>query len=211
RRMEAQGWRQFRARMGVVAERLGLRTDLAPEQLDDGHIASGEGFLFIGPPKGEARARQKVRAKLGGDWSALNDLVRGTISVASFRDIRRAVRAVRATGMQLVQKPDDRFRRPEPTGYRDLMIHVRLPNGMVAEIQFHLKALTAVKPRAHRYYVVERDLQARYGDCAPKHWSVADRTRFHAARQAPRALHDRAWDKARRLDAIHGAGPVIPG
>lgn len=192
-----EGLSQFEAVLGDVAKALGLRTDARPGDLEGDNLTSDEGFLFVGRLKSPDRAKEKVEADYAGDWSQLRDLVRGTISVASMDDLRKAIGAVEKAGLKLAQKPKDRFAKPTYEGYRDLMTIVTLPNGMLAELQFHLKGMTAAKSQAHKGYEVARSLRAKYGDSAPTEaWSDEDHAAFYESLKQQREIYGDAWEKA---------------
>ncbi len=79
-------------------------------------------FIMIAPLKGAKRAREKVAADYGGDWSKLHDVLRATIAVDHVADMPQAVEALRtqlaARGWTINQKPKNRFEKPLPSGYR---------------------------------------------------------------------------------------------
>lgn len=192
-----EGLGQFKAALNKVADQLGLRTDMSPKQLEGDHVTSDEGFLFIGKLKGEERARQKVDAEYGGDWSQVRDVIRATIAVSSMDQVREAVKAVEAAGLELAQKPKDKFTNPTPEGYRDLNTIVKLPNGMLAELQYHLKPITEAKNSAHKDYEESRTLSAKYGEDAPTgKWSDEDHARFHQAVKRQKDTYGAAWKRA---------------
>lgn len=192
-----EGLVQYKEALGKVADTLGLKTDAKPADLEGDAAAGGEGYLFVGSLKGEQRAKQKVESEYDGDYSQLRDMVRATIAVSSMDEIRAAVAAVEAAGLTLAQKPNDRFANPTPEGYRDLNTVVKLPNGMVAELQYHLKPITAAKAEGHADYEISRTLQAKYGENAPSDaWSDEDHGEFHRAVQRQRQIYDAAWKKA---------------
>lgn len=192
---------QFSAALGVVAKSLGLRTDVAnPRALSPEDLSSADGFLFIGKLKSPDRAKQKVEADYGGDWSQLRDLVRATITVSTVDDVRAAVEAVQGAGLDLAQKPKDRFTKPKKEGYRDLLTVVRLPGGMLAELQFHLKPITVAKAAAHKDYEAVRSLEAKYGEDEPTDlWSPEDHKSFYGAMKRQRETYDAAWAAASKM------------
>ena len=189
------GLAQFREKLGPIAQRLGLRTDVkSPADLTDEMLSSDDGFLFVAPLKGNERAKEKVEADYKGVWSELRDVVRATISVASFDQLREAVHAVDQAGLKLAQKPRDKFATPSKEGYRDLMVIVTLPNGMLAEMQFHVKPMTAAKSEGHKAYETTRSLEAKYGEEEPTDsWSDADHTAYYKALKEQRRIYAEAW------------------
>src|SRR5438445_353520 len=49
---------------------------------------------------------------------------------------------------------DDRFAHPEPSGYRDLQMKVRMPNGHIAELRVHLSHVDEIATHEHAMYEV---------------------------------------------------------
>jgi len=177
-----EGLEQYKEVLGKVGQALGLKSGLKPDGLSDEQWASDEGFLFIGSLKGAQRAKEKVEADYNGDWSQLRDMVRATISMPTMDGVRDAVAKLKEAGLELAQKPKDRFAKPTPEGYRDLMAIVKLPNGMLAELQIHVKAMTLAKNKGHKDYEVTRTLQGKYNEAEPSEkWNDADHRAFYEA------------------------------
>lgn len=181
-----------------VAKQMGLRVDVTlPEGLTDDHVNSGDGFLFVAPLKSEKRAKEKVDADYGGDWSKLKDLVRATVAVPRIEDIHEALAKVKASGLEMAAQPKDRFAKPTKEGYRDLNTLWKLPNGMVAELQFHVAPMLAAKNEGHKHYEAQRSIQAKHGgaDDPDDAWSDEDHEQFYAARKAQKDLYSGVWNK----------------
>jgi hypothetical protein len=150
------------------------------------------GMLFIAPLKGEKRAAEKVETDYGGDWSQLKDTVRCSIAVDTMDDIADVVEALKAGGMQLAQQPKDRFSRPLPVGYRDLMLSVTFTNGVIGEVQVHLKAMLEAKEAGHKHYETMRQIDAKPRD----QWSEEDKASWQSAFDNSSAIYGEAWAKA---------------
>lgn len=192
-----EGLNQFREQLGKVAQVMGLQSGRKPDDITPEEWENDTGFLFTAPLKGEQRAKEKVEADYGGDWSQLRDIVRATISVPTMANVKQALGHLRDVGIELAQKPKDRFANPTREGYRDLMTIVRLPNGMLAELQIHVKAMTLAKEEGHEHYNVSRSLQAKYGEDEPgDNWSDEDHRKFYEAVKAQKQVYDTAWSKA---------------
>jgi hypothetical protein len=199
-----EGLEQFKGLLGKVGQAMGLKSGVKPDALTPEDWGSGDGYLFVAPLKGEKRAREKVEADYGGDFSQLRDVVRATISVPSMDHVKEALQHLKANGLEFAQKPKDRFAKPTPEGYRDLMTFVKLPNGMLAELQIHTKAMTLAKEEGHGHYEQSRGLQAKYGEDEPSDkWSSEDHTAFYESRKAQQAIYNKAWEKA-------GGGQAAP-
>lgn len=191
-----EGLAQFREQLGKVAQVMGLDSGKKPEDITPEEWESDKGFLFLAPLKGEKRAKEKVESDYGGDWSQLRDIVRATISVPQMANVTEALSHLKSVGIELAQKPKDRFSKPTDEGYRDLMTIVKLPNGMLAELQIHVKAMTLAKEKGHKDYEVTRSLMAKYGEPPSDKWDAGDKQKFETAVQAQRELYDTVWTKA---------------
>lgn len=144
-----------------VCSQLGYQTmDKGMEGVD---WSKPGGMLFIAPLKGEKRAAEKVESDYGGDWSKLLDTVRCSIAVDRYDEIGHTVAALQKSGMKLARQPKDRFHKALPVGYRDLMLNVELPNGIIGEVQVHVKPMLQAKEAGHKHYETERRLQSKKG------------------------------------------------
>lgn len=197
--MGAVGREQFLEALGPVTKSLNLRTDVAlPEHLTDADLEGGDNFLFVAPNKSEGRAKAKVDSDYDGDWSQLKDMIRGSITVSSMAELRTAVEAVEAAGLKLAAKPGDKFTTPTAEGYRDLNTLMQLPNGMYAELQFHLTPMIAAKNEGHDYYAIQQTLQRKNGNMEEPDdtWSERDTRKFNDMRARQRVIYGEAWEKA---------------
>ena len=173
-----------------VCSRLGFETmKVSP---DDADLSKKGGMLFIAPLKGKKRAAEKVASDYGGDWSRLVDTVRCSLAVDSYDEIGPALDALRKGGMKLARQPKDRFSKPVPVGYRDMLLNVTLPNGIVGEVQLHVKPMLTAKAKGHHHYEIERSLQAKKGGDL----SDEDRQHLDAAIKAQSEIYNSAWQAA---------------
>ena len=192
-----EGLAQFKGLMGKVQQAMGLKSGMKPEDITPEQWENDDGFMFIAPLKGEKRAKEKVEADYGGDWSQLRDVVRGTISVPTMAHVKQAISHLQSAGISLAQKPKNRFEKPTGEGYRDLMTFVKLPNGMLAELQIHVKAMTLAKEKGHKDYEITRSLQGKYGEGEPSgKWADEDHTKFYDALKRQKDVYGEAWQKA---------------
>lgn len=192
-----EGLGQLTEALGKVGQSMGLKSGLKPKALTDDQWHNDEGFIFIGSLKGADRAKEKVEADYNGDWSQLRDMVRATISVPSMSGVKDAITHLKSAGIELAQKPKDRFAKPTAEGYRDLMTVVKLPNGMLAEIQIHIKSMTLAKTKGHKDYETSRSLQGKYNEAEPSEkWSDEDHEKFYDALKAQKKIYADAWGDA---------------
>ena len=137
------------------------------------------GKASVAGVKTEARALQKVFRSYATNWSKLCDLVRTSIVFNSPHDIATCICLIANdpdVALLKVKKGKCRLRlnHPVPSGYRDVQLcaklvcnestapEERLPrvcDGLVVEIQLHLKAIYDIKSdEGHAAYVRARNL-----------------------------------------------------
>ena len=146
----------------------------------------------------------------------MRDIVRATISVPTMTYVKQTIGHLHDVGIDLAQKPKNRFEKPTHEGYRDLMAIVKLPNGMVAELQIHVKAMTLAKEQGHKDYEITRTLQARYKEDQPSDdWSDEDHKAYYQALGRQKKLYGDAWikanvgDKVQLTKAFHGRRIIL--
>jgi hypothetical protein len=149
--------------------------------------------LYIAPPKGMKRATEKVETEYGGDWSRLIDPVRCSLAVDTADEVADAVKMIMDSDLQLARRPNDRFANPTPVGYRDILLNVKMPNGIVGEIQIHLKEILKAKELGHKWYEIDRVLSEKQ---KKSELSNDEKQKLLAAEQAQRQIYGAAWDAA---------------
>jgi hypothetical protein len=222
-----EGLKQFKGMLDKVAGRLDLVTGKLPfshdaaqetenaaaqregrkaaelnrdEYMLPEHWDSDSGFLFMGPLKGEARAKQKVDVDYHGDWSQVRDMVRATIAVPMVTQIPKVLDELKKAGIELAQQPKNNLVKPLPGGYRDLNLVVKLPNGLLAELQVHVKPMTLAKEAGHDHYNVSREIEAKYNKLGllgePDKWESEDRERHGKSKAEQERIYSEAWKRA---------------
>lgn len=146
------------------------------------------------PLKGANRATEKIMADYGGDASRMKDLLRGTLEVDSVAGAQAALARVQGTfnvekgGFRNLLDPA-----VDPVdGYRDIKLNVRMKNGTVAEVQFNVPAMLAVKERMHVPYEERRKIEGRLlsenRDATP-----AERLRIDTLNATMKAAYEPVW------------------
>lgn len=162
------------------------------EELD----LSEEGpVVVIGPVKEAARSEEKVNADYGGDWSKLTDTVRASVAVDSFDDMTELVKTLEDQGMKLAAQPTDRFAQPTEAGYRDVKLNVEFPNGLVGELQLHVKSMLEAKSEGHDLYKQVRTVEAAAESEGRRELTDEEQSTVDEANGAMRELYDEAWEK----------------
>lgn len=154
----AQAQKDFEKLMNGVADALSAKNvgDLGSHDMTQPGIVFG-----IGPMKTEESASRKVNSKYGGDFSKLGDLVRGSIGFDSVDQLKDGIEKLKAAGLKLATKPDNKFIKPTDAGYRDMNLNFEMPNGVVGELQLHLKPILNAKSEGHKDYEMTRLLDAK--------------------------------------------------
>ena len=107
--------------------------------------------------KGGDRLLEKHVTENESDPAMMRDLVRGSLIVRDIKDVPAALEAIQANFE--LDRTKDRFANPMGTGYRDLLVNVKLPGGIVGEIQVHIPEMIAAKGDiGHALYDIERKL-----------------------------------------------------
>lgn len=124
-------------------------------------IASDVGGTAVFPPglKGRARVIEKANAKYGGDFAAITDFSRATIEFDNLDELYSALGKLEARNIKIV-RINDRFAKPTPEGYSDIILGVEMPNGHVAELQLHTRKMRAAKEANHEAYEQQRSIHA---------------------------------------------------
>ena len=124
-------------------------------------IASGNNGEALIPDKlkGIDRATEKMNAEYGGDGSNLTDLARSSVVFEDLDDLYKGLDQLK--GEFEIVRIKDRFANPTSAGYRDVLVNVRMSNGHVVEMQFHVKSILDVKAGpGHAIYEQVRTIEA---------------------------------------------------
>ena len=186
---------------GKPAEKLNEEKYMTPKHWDN-----DRGFLFIGPLKKQDRAEAKVKAdytnkKTGEqDWTQLKDMVRATIAVPSVTQIPKVLAEMKKAGIELAQQPKNNLTGEGlyGSGYRDINLIVKMPNGMLAELQIHCKPMTHAKEHGHEHYAANAAIERQYDseDEDHKTWSEEHKKTHAENASKMKAIYDEAWDKS---------------
>jgi hypothetical protein len=98
-------------------------------------------------------SERKLKDELGGDFTKLRDVLRGTVVGDSVEKTRDAAATFIAKQGDNVLRVKDRHVGSTPSGYRDILVNFRTPGGLVAELQFNSKAMAQAKEeQGHKLY-----------------------------------------------------------
>ncbi|AYF29622.1 hypothetical protein CSH63_19550 [Micromonospora tulbaghiae] len=112
----------------------------------------------------EPKSRERVLDKLEGEYeydaSQLKDLAGAKVQFDSLDAVYQALGRLAADPEVLILHIKDRFLDPQASGYRDLLLNLRMSNSHVAELRLHLASLDGVAEWEHALYEIRRDLKA---------------------------------------------------
>lgn len=144
--------------------------------------------------KGRERAEEKIKAEYGGDAGLIMDLARASLEFEKMSDLKKALAAIEAS-VEIVRKKD-RFEKPLPSGYRDVLLNVKTSNGHVCELQLHLKQILEVKNGpGHALYEEIRAIEA-VAKNADKPMDAKQALRIADLTMKSKKLYDTAFAKA---------------
>jgi hypothetical protein len=135
--------------------------DVELKKLTD-DIAKSTNGEAVYPPglKTKARAAEKISSDYGGDASKLLDISRSSISYESADDLYAALGKLDKKAE--IVRIKDRFAKPAPGGYRDILVNIKQSNGHVTELQLHSKQILDVKGgTGHKLYEQIREINGK--------------------------------------------------
>ncbi|HEY9208653.1 MAG TPA: hypothetical protein VIP31_06380 [Acidovorax sp.] len=132
-------------------------------------IAASTGALgqMLADIKGIKRAAEKMHqdaTEEGREMRAadVKDLLRSTVVVRSYADVGQVVEAIRGE-FDVVREKDKTTTamREKQGGYADYTVFVKMPNGVLAEVQINMPEMLAAKgDHGHKLFEAARDLPA---------------------------------------------------
>ncbi len=128
-------------------------------------IAVQTGGKAVFPPggglKGRTRAEEKIEVELGGNAALLMDVARSSIEYGTVDQVYGALKFIMGHGYEVVRLKD-RALEPLPSGFWDLHLNLRMPNGHIAELQLHLRKIRQFSiGEGHRLYERIRNIRSR--------------------------------------------------
>ncbi|MFE2613787.1 toxin glutamine deamidase domain-containing protein [Micromonospora chalcea] len=111
----------------------------------------------------EPKNRERVLDKLveyENDASRLKDLAGAKVQFDTLDAVYQALGGLAADPKVVILHVKDRFLDPQDSGYRDILLNLRMSNGHMAELRLQLAAIEGVAEWEHALYEVRRDLEA---------------------------------------------------
>ena len=152
--------------------------------------------------KGDPRIIEKASGKDyitdSGDpgFNRVVDVTRGQIVYDTPDQAYAGLAEMKNEGVDIV-RVKDRFSKPGPDGYRDILVNVRNPNGSISEVQLQVRSMLEAKnsPLGHDVYNQMRTIMdgRDYADLSP-----GERAQVDALNQQMRGVYDPAWSQAQQ-------------
>ena len=172
----------------------GDKGEKSPDALDNPGVV-----IMIGPLKTRKRSEEKIKADKDMSWKDIGDLVRSSIAVDSADQIPHVMKKLRDSGLKLARRPKDRFEKPAPGNYRDILMNVTYPNGHVGELQLHLKPLLKAKnEEGHKIYDKIRPITEKAEREGTDTLTKEESRVIEEGMAEMRRIYDTAYEKALR-------------
>ena len=140
--------------------------------------------------KSRERAIEKINSDYNGDASKLVDIAGSKVVYENLDDLYAALE--KFSQKYEIVKFKDRIQNPTPTGYRDILMNVRMKNGHIVEFRLHLKAMDEAADKSHKIYQEQRSLEAV---AKTRNLSDAEKIRIRFLKNEQIKLHNEAWQK----------------
>ncbi|WP_256092983.1 toxin glutamine deamidase domain-containing protein [Micromonospora aurantiaca (nom. illeg.)] len=111
-------------------------------------------------PKSRERVLDKLEGEYENDASQLKDLAGAKVQFDNVDAVYQALCRLAVDPEVVILHIKDRFLNPQASGYRDLLLNLRMSNGHVGELRLHLVSLDDIAEWEHSLYEVRRDLSA---------------------------------------------------
>lgn len=125
------------------------------------------GWILHPPLRDRARTGQKVLRAYANDASRACDIVRAAVVVDDLDEAYETLALLDAS-VEIVGLVD-RFKEPSATGYRDMLVHVRMPNGHVCAVQIQGYLDLKARADAHPVYIEIQTIGMRARARANRH------------------------------------------
>jgi hypothetical protein len=151
-------------------------------------------YTYSSGVKSKQRALDKVTTKHTGNSEKITDIARTSIVAQDIPEMMKAFELLEQNTQLLRIK--NRFVTPNPSGYRDLSLLVRLPeSGIIAEVQLHLEAFSVIKNgKEHDNYEQIQQIQ-RLQLRENRELSEIELASIAKLRKESQQMYQQAWDQ----------------
>ena len=153
-------------------------------------LTAGTLVLPPGGLKGRRRAEEKIQTEYNGDASRITDLARLSIEYDSLSQLYEALNLIPESANLVRMK--DRFIKPTPGGYRDILLNLKLSNQHIAEVQLTLKLINKIRfGEGFKLYQQVRQIQSK-AMAENRELTAAEHEKIDDLNQKSQALYDAA-------------------
>ncbi len=150
--------------------------------------------------KDRKQAENEAAFFYDGAASRLLDIVRGGIVYNTLDELNHARDNMINELQKLVPGAEivrikNRFDNPTVSGYRDILINIRMSNGHIAEFRLYLKAFLDIREKEYKTYQTIREIEKKAAR-AKRKLSQDEINIINTLKQKSRASYDAAFEKA---------------
>jgi hypothetical protein len=121
-----------------------------------GIIADCHGKYMEGPMKTVKSCNQKLERKYKNDHTKLVDVIRSTGVFKQARPLHFCLQQLLGNETLTIIRLTDRMNEPATMGYRDVKMNIKMPSGVICELQLHMDGFLKKKEELHKFYEIER-------------------------------------------------------
>lgn len=156
-------------------------------------LATMTGGKVVLPPGGlkeRKRTEEKIKFEYNGDASRITDLARLSIEYDSLTQLYEAL-TVSPESFNIVRMKD-RFLKPTPGGYRDILLNIKLSNQHIAEVQVTLTSINKVRfESGYKIYNQVRQIQ-NIAQVENRELTTAELQKINELNRASQLLYEQA-------------------
>lgn len=155
--------------------------------------ATGGEAGFRPGPKGRERVSEKL-VEYDQDASKLVDLAGSKVVYRTVDDLYKGLAVAETELKGMIVQIKDRFVKAADSGYRDILINVKMKNGHIAEFRLHLASIDTLASVEHATYEIKRTMLAAAAE-QNRILTVEEQTLEAALNQTTQPLFDEALKK----------------
>lgn len=96
-----------------------------------------------------------------------------------------------------IVKFKDRIQNPVTSGYRDILMNIKMKNGHIVEFRLHLKEIDKAAAIEHNTYKIIRSIEAQ-AKIEGRKLTLSEFNQIKELRDQTKELYDKAWEKVNK-------------
>ncbi|MDR2160818.1 MAG: hypothetical protein LBO77_01580 [Desulfovibrio sp.] len=178
-------------------------------------IAEATGGMPVFRPGDGLKGRKRAQEKIDRDYPEIGakrvlDVLGGTILYDSRADVEKALpeieRMVKEAGGEIARQPKNRFDKPS-AGYKDYLLNIRQPNGLITELLLTTKAMNQAKTEGpgHVLYEAMQKAEAVLKDAGAADEQIREAEElFEQLREASEVYYGSTGDQSNATASLSG-------